>query len=159
MNAPEINVSFKHNIAIELDKDWFKTIVLKILEVEGVPPAAEIGVLVTDNKTVHKLNRIYRGENEPTDVLSFQTNIGESTAPEAPFVNAPDGVNHLGEVIISYHQALKQARERGLTISQELAILVVHGTLHLLGYDHESPKEKRVMREKESQILSLLGKY
>ena len=159
MNAPEINVSFKRNIGIELDKRWFKTIVLKTLEVEGVPLCVEIGVLVTDNKTVHKLNRIYRDESEPTDVLSFQTNIGESTTPEAPFVNAPDGVSHLGEVIISYPQAIRQARERGLTISQELALLVVHGTLHLLGYDHESPKEKRVMREKESQILSLLGKY
>ena len=113
-------------------------------------------MLVTDSKTVHELNRIYRGENEPTDVLSFQTNIGQSTAPEAPFVNAPDGVNHLGEVVISYPQAVKQARERCLTISQEVALLVVHGTLHLLGYDHESPKEKRVMREKESQILALL---
>ncbi len=159
MNAPEINVSFKRNIAIELDKGWFRTIVRKILEVEGVPLSVEIGVLVTDNKTVHKLNRIYRGENEPTDVLSFQTNAGEGMAPEAPFVTAPDGVDHLGEVIISYPQAVKQARERGLTISQELALLVVHGTLHLLGYDHESPKEKRVMHEKEGQILSLLGKY
>jgi len=159
MNAPEINVSFKRNIAIELDKDWFKTIVLKTLEVEGVPLCVEIGVLVTDNKTVHKLNRIYRGENEPTDVLSFQTAVSAGERAEATFVSAPDGVHHLGEVIISYPQAEKQARERGLTISQELAILVVHGTLHLLGYDHESPKEKRVMREKESQILSLLGKY
>jgi probable rRNA maturation factor len=156
MSEPEINVSFKRNITIDVDRSWVKHLVQKVLDVEGVGPSTEIGVLITDNKTVQKLNRIYRGENELTDVLSFQTNIGESTAPEAFFVNAPDGVNHLGEVIIAYPQAVKQAKERGRTISQELALLVAHGTLHLLGYDHELSKDGYIMREKERQILSLL---
>ncbi len=156
MKEPEINIKLKRNIANDLDKSWLKSIVREILEAERTASTVEIGLLITDNKTIQKLNRKYRGENEPTDVLSFQTTVSEGEKPEERFINAPDGANHLGEVIISYPQAEKQARERGHSISQEMALLVIHGILHLLGYDHKLPEDARVMREKESRILSLL---
>jgi len=156
MNKPEINIKLKRNVAPGLHKGWLKSIVQKTLKAEGITRPVEMGLLITDNDTIQKLNRVYRGENEPTDVLSFQTNILEGEEAEESFVSAPDGINHLGEVIISYPKAEEQARERGYDISQELTLLIIHGTLHLLGYDHEVIDDERTMREKESRILAQL---
>jgi probable rRNA maturation factor len=113
-------------------------------------------LLITDSKTVQKLNRIYRGEDKPTDVLAFQMVPGMDQEPGLPFVSPPDGIRHLGEVVISYPQAVKQAQELGHGVARELALLIVHGILHLLGYDHEPPEGEQKMRDKENEILSLL---
>ena len=74
-------------------------------------------------------------------------------APSVLFLAPPDGLAHLGEVIISYPRAVAQAREAGRATDQELAHLTVHGVLHLLGYDHEEPGEAAIMRAKENAIL------
>jgi probable rRNA maturation factor len=76
--------------------------------------------------------------------------------PELPFVSPPDGIRHLGEVVISYPQAVKQAQEQGHGVTRELALLIVHGILHLLGYDHELPADEQKMRDKENKVLSIL---
>lgn len=156
MLDPEINVSVKRNIVLEVDRKWIKSIVRRVLELEDVAPPMEVGLLITDSKSIQRLNRIYRNENEPTDVLSFQmtSDRGKSTKPS--FVSPPDGVRHLGEVVISYQQAIEQAREHHHSIARELVLLIVHGTLHLLGYDHELPVEARKMKNKEHKILSSL---
>jgi len=73
---------------------------------------------------------------------------------DSPFIMPPDGVLHLGEVIISYQQAVRQAEDIGHGIDQELALLIVHGVLHLLGYDHDEPDREREMRKLEQEILS-----
>ncbi|MCJ7516289.1 MAG: rRNA maturation RNase YbeY, partial [Dehalococcoidia bacterium] len=104
----------------------------------------------------HKLNRIYRGENKPTDVLAFQMTTGIKQEHEGLFVSPPNGIKHLGEVVVSYPQALIQASEQGHGVTYELALLIVHGTLHLLGYDHELPEEENKMKYKENEILSFL---
>ena len=156
MLEPEINVSVKRNIVLEVDRKWIKSIVRRVLELEDVAPPMEVGLLITDSKSIQRLNRIYRNENEPTDVLSFQmtSDRGKSTKPS--FVSPPDGVRHLGEVVISYQQAIEQAREHHHSIARELVLLIVHGTLHLLGYDHELSVEARKMKNKEHKILSSL---
>jgi len=74
----------------------------------------------------------------------------------APFVAPPDGVKHLGEVIISYPQAVIQAEEHQHPIKREIAILIIHGVLHLLGYDHDKPEPERDMRARETEILSYI---
>jgi probable rRNA maturation factor len=71
-----------------------------------------------------------------------------------PFVTAPDGIAHLGEVIISYPQAVKQAGEHRHSVKRELAILIIHGVLHLLRYDHDTLEPKRKMSAREAAILN-----
>lgn len=120
----------------------------RVLRSEGAPSPAEVGLVIADDETVRDLNRRFRGLDEPTDVLSF----GFHDEGEA-FVSPPDGVHRLGEVIVSFPTAEWQAREAGRPLEDELAHLVVHGVLHLLGYDHEEPEEERVMCAREDALL------
>jgi probable rRNA maturation factor len=156
MHETEINISIKRNIGLLVDKNWLEKISRRVLEAEKIATSVEIGLLITDSKTIQKLNRIYRGEDNPTDVLAFEMTPDLNQEPELPFVSAPDGIKHLGEVVISYPQAEKQAHEQGHGVMRELALLIVHGILHLLGYDHELPEEEQKMRDKEDKILSIL---
>jgi len=129
-----------------LDRAALRRIALRVLRTEKVAPPAEVGLVVTDDETVRDLNRRYRRLDEPTDVLSF----GHEPAR---FVTPPDGVRHLGEVILSYQTAERQAQEAGRSVQEEAAHLVVHGLLHLLGYDHEHPEDERRMRALEEELL------
>ncbi|MGD0352522.1 MAG: rRNA maturation RNase YbeY [Dehalococcoidia bacterium] len=156
MFDPEINISIKRNMDLPVDKNWLERIARRVLEDESIASSAEMGLLITDSKTIQKLNRIYRGQDKPTDVLAFQMTPNMNQEPEGSFVSPPDGIRHLGEVVISYPQAVKQAQEQGHGVPRELALLIVHGILHLLGYDHELPEEEQKMRDKENEILSLL---
>jgi probable rRNA maturation factor len=156
MIEPEINISIRRNITAEVDRRWLEKIARGVLEAEVISPSTEMGLLITDSETVQKLNRIYRGENKPTDVLAFQMTPDINRENEGLFVSPPDGIRHLGEVVISYPQAVKQASEHGHDVIRELALLIVHGVLHLLGYDHEVLEEEQKMRDKENEILSLL---
>jgi len=156
MFEPEINISIKRNMHLPVEKNWLEKIARRVLEAEKIASSAEMGLLITDSKTIQKLNRIYRGEDKPTDVLAFEMTSDVDKEPELPFVSAPNGIKHLGEVVISYPQAEKQAQEQGHGVTRELALLIVHGILHLLGYDHELPADEQKMRDKENKILSIL---
>lgn len=127
------------------------------LEQAGVKGPAEVGLVLTDDATVQRLNRQYRQVDEPTDVLSFplvpwgQPSGGQTEADS--FVVPPDGVLHLGEVIISLPNAQRQAAQQGHELRQELAHLTAHGVLHLLGYDHQKEPQAKEMFALESAIL------
>jgi probable rRNA maturation factor len=112
--------------------------------------SAGLTLVVTDDEAMHRLNRTYLGIDAPTDVLSFG---GES--PD--FVSVPEAGLYLGDVIISYPQAQAQAAAAGHSVEAELALLVVHGVLHLLGYDHVRPEDKAVMWERQAEVLARLG--
>jgi probable rRNA maturation factor len=114
---------------------------LVLLGLTGV----ELSILLCDNTFIHQLNRDYRGKDRPTDVLSFSQR--EEGDPDDPV---------LGDVIISIERAQKQALERGHLLGVELALLLVHGILHLLGYDHEEDEEAEEMEAKEKEILCML---
>ena len=103
---------------------------------------------------MQRLNRDYRGIDAATDVLAFS--LQEASSPEEAFIPPPDGLTHLGEVIICHPQAQRQALEQGHSLNRELAILIIHGILHLLGYDHETPEQEAKMRAEEQRILGLL---
>jgi probable rRNA maturation factor len=109
----------------------------------------ELALVLTDDPSIQELNRDFLGEDVPTDVLSFSAQ--EQTGP---FVAAPEAGGYLGDVIISYPRAVQQAREQGHSIEQELNLLVVHGILHLLGYDHATEEEKDVMWSRQETILA-----
>jgi probable rRNA maturation factor len=134
-----------------VDGGWIKKIVRQVLKTEGVVPTYEVSLVFADSETVKQLNRDYRGVDKHTDVLAFY--MLPQKGADSSFALPPDGVTRLGEVIISYPQAVEQAREQGHSTEKELALLVIHGILHLLGYDHEEPKEESEMREKERELL------
>jgi probable rRNA maturation factor len=156
MSKPEINISVEQKLKVSLEESWLQRIAARTLEAEGILSPAEMGLVITNSKAIQKLNRTYRGEDKPTDVLAFHMIPGTSQESELRFIGPPDGIHHLGEVVISYPQAVQQAQEQGHGVAQELALLIVHGILHLLGYDHELPEEEQQMKARENEILEML---
>ncbi len=130
-----------------IDVVWLRRAVEKTLSAGGVDSKVELGVVVTDDRVLQELNRTYRGIDATTDVLAF-------VLPEEGFALPPDGTLHLGEVFISYPQAERQAKEQGHSLGRELALLVIHGVLHLLGHDHEDTENEEKMRTMEATILA-----
>jgi probable rRNA maturation factor len=123
-----------------------------VMAAEGVAPAVEIEVVLADEATVRDLNRLYRGKDEPTDVLSFAAMEGEA------FLASPDEAPTLGEIVICLPVAESQARASGRTVAGEVSHLLTHGLLHLLGYDHEEDEaESRRMKAREDELLAALG--
>jgi probable rRNA maturation factor len=108
--------------------------------------------LVSD-ETIHELNREHREVDSSTDVLSFSLHDPDGLR----FVMPPDQPIPLGDVVVSYPHVLAQAEEYGHTPERELAYLVAHGVLHVLGYDHEEPADQAQMRQREEAALEPLG--
>jgi len=137
-----------------IDKRWLRWLVKESLGAHGVDTEVELSLLITDDATVRELNKKYRGKDKTTDVLSFALEADKRGGAAAGFVMPPGEMVHLGEVIVSYPQAAEQAAERKRAVEDELALLVVHGVLHLLGYDHDKPAREREMRSLEQRVLS-----
>jgi probable rRNA maturation factor len=114
-----------------------------VLEGEKVPEA-RISLAFVDNPTIHNLNKRYLNHDEPTDVLSFP-------------LSGPGARTLEGEIVIGVEVAKAQAGERGHDVAVELALYVIHGLLHLCGYDDHSDKECKEMRERERHYLRELG--
>ena len=143
-----------------LEVSWLQSVVKHVLVAQGTGSGVELSLVIAGQERVQQLNRSYRGKDEPTDVLAFSMLPDEETsgAESPPFVTPPDGVLHLGEVIISYPQALIQAEEHHHSPKREVAILIIHGVLHLLGYEHDKPELERQMRAREVEILNSIEK-
>ena len=108
----------------------------------------ERSILLTDDKKIRELNKQYRNKNISTDVLSFSQAEGEE-----------DGLEHnlLGDIVISISTAMRQSSEHNLSIDEEIVLLLIHGILHLLGFDHERSDEEAVhMKEKTSELFSFI---
>ena len=113
----------------------------------------EVSLVIADDEALLELNARHRGESAVTDVLSFSPHhggpyMGEGEPDDEDFPDFPTpdgGLEELGEVVISYPQAKRQAREAGRPVAAEVEMLVAHGVLHLLGYDHAEPDEEREM--------------
>jgi probable rRNA maturation factor len=149
----EINILVEEGIAA-IDEGWLEAVAERVLELERAGAKAEVGIVITSNDRVQQLNRDYRGQDEPTDVLAFSAREQATDSPS--FIPPPDGRLHLGEVIIAYPQALVQAEEHGHPLRKELTILLIHGLLHLLGYDHEATDAERRMQAREKELLGLI---
>lgn len=113
--------------------------------------AGQLTVVITDDVGIQELNRDFLGIDAPTDVLSFSA-LGAT----GPFVVAPEAGNYLGDVIVSFPQASAQAQELGHPVEQELDLLVAHGILHLLGYDHATDEEQAAMWSRQEEVLRTL---
>ena len=110
----------------------------------------EVSITITDDKTIHELNRDYRHIDEPTDVLSFAFAESDQIAADGlPVI--------LGQIVISYERAAAQAKRFGHSIERELLFLETHGLLHLLGYDHIYDDERVIMEQTQHDILQRFG--
>ncbi len=150
--------------------------IASVLRVEGAADA-EVSVVLVDDAAIQRLNRDYRGVDAPTDVLAFA--LEEEGPGEPPWPSedvAADGADEdgtegwvaaaeheqdpprlLGDVVISLERAAAQAEEYGHSLAREVAYLAVHGCLHLLGYDHDTPDRQAQMRAREEAALRPLG--
>lgn len=153
-----------------MPEPWLREAVNVALDVvDRGDKSCEVSVLVTGDETVRKLNREYRGLDEITDVLSFSplhsgewegepTEVPEGAGgPQEPdFVYPPGHAAPLGDVVISFPQAQRQALERSQPLDREMALLIVHGILHLAGHDHAEPVEETAMQAKEQAALKMI---
>ena len=116
--------------------------VARALGVDG----SELSIVLTRDDEIHALNRDYRKKDRPTDVLAFAMQEGEV---------APGGEQLLGDVIISVETARKQAEKAGHDVLAEVTMLMVHGILHLLGWDHDTPPKDRKMRAETDRLVAV----
>ncbi|MEW5768353.1 MAG: rRNA maturation RNase YbeY [bacterium] len=134
----EIGIANKQSEAVDLQE--VERIIRQTLHLEGIKEG-EVSILLADDELIQQLNREYRQIDEPTDVLAFAFREGGHPGP------------CLGEIVISTETCQRQAVQLGHSFERELAILLIHGALHLLSYDHLEEAESRVMRRKEEEIL------
>jgi len=129
-----------------LDLVAFERLAAFVLEREEAPAAVELSIAVVDLTEMAELNAGYRDKEGPTDVLSFPCDDPCAVVgPEEPVT--------LGDVVIAPEVAERQATEYGHTVEEELNLLLVHGVLHLLGYDHEADEDAAVMQARERVLL------
>ena len=152
----EINVLIDESFEQYLESGWLDNLAEKVLVAQGVDSRAELSLVIVGQERIRQLNLSYLGKDRPTDVLAFSMLSEQTGGNIAPFVAPPDGMQHLGEVIISYPQAVVQAEEHQHSIKREIAILVIHGVLHLLGYEHDKPELERQMRAREAEIMEYI---
>ncbi len=125
---------------------------LKLEDLNGLRPQhltkeAEVSVLLVDDNTIRKLNRRYRGDDRPTDVLAFSQR-------EGPY----RGINPslLGDIVISVERALIQSKRFNQSLEKELSLYLIHGLLHLLGYDDTDPADRAKMARRQEEILKVV---
>ena len=115
---------------------------------------SEVSLLLTNDKEIQNLNKIFRKFDSPTDVLAFSMSEGPHCS------SLPDGIGEylLGDIIISIETSKKQAKLLGHSLEQELTVLLIHGLLHLLEYDHISREDSKKMKAEEERILKIVNK-
>jgi probable rRNA maturation factor len=129
-----------------LDPSAFERLAVFVLEREEAPENLELSIALVDIEEMSELNMEYRGKEGPTDVLSFECDDPCAVlGPEEPVM--------LGDVVIAPEIAETQATEYGHTVEEELNLLLVHGVLHLLGYDHIDNEDAEVMQARERALL------
>jgi probable rRNA maturation factor len=134
------------------DRRALRAVCAAALAGEGVTGSVLLTLTLVDDEEIHTINLQHRGVDRPTDVLSFPLIDGTDA-----FALPPDVPRELGDVVVSYPRAVAQAEEYGHSVERELAYLVVHGVLHILGHDHEIPAEQEVMRAREEAALRVVG--
>lgn len=115
-----------------------------------------LSIQVVDDDEMRRYNRIYRQQDAPTDVLSFAVQEGSPISSEMPDTLAAELASELGDLLLAFPYASRQSERYGHSLAAEMQLLVVHGTLHLLGFDHDTPVRQTEMWYKQSEILSSL---
>lgn len=141
-----IKVNFVNEFEFDFKAEKIiKKICKKISKIEQIKGKHYLSIIIVDNNKIHEINKQYRDIDNPTDVISFAMIDGENELPQ-----------EMGDIFISYDKIIEQAENYGHSILREFSFLVSHGVHHLLGYDHMSPEDEKVMFEKQENILKLL---
>ncbi len=148
-----------------ISKGIMRKIAIEVLGLKGQPNRfVSVGVFLVSAEEIHELNREYRHKDKPTDVITFRmmdTTDGRALTRE----NFPldydyyNGLLYLGEIFICYEVAQAQAKEMGHSTDREIAELLVHGLLHILGHDHEVEEEAVVMKKYEEAMYPILDRW
>lgn len=147
-----VETSDETNTITNSQLELIEAILLHASDLESLEGEYEVSVNFVDEEEIRQLNHEHRGLDKSTDVLSFALNEGEDDLAEI------EGMpNLLGDIIISIEHIAKQAEEYGHSFERELGFLVVHGFLHLLGYDHMNQEDEKIMFGRQEEILSSYG--
>jgi len=141
MIYPQIRPYYKNKISPDLITSTAEK-VLQIMDQSG-----DVTIVITSSREVHQLNLAFRNMDCPTDVLSFPQGIEDPST----------GEKYLGDVIISFQKASQQAESEGHPLEDEIRLLITHGILHLLGFDHHSLKERKLMWSHQRRILKQMN--
>ncbi|MDO5402908.1 MAG: rRNA maturation RNase YbeY [Eubacteriales bacterium] len=164
-----INIEYETKKPLGLDYELIiKEVVNEAVDYEKCPYEAEVNVILTDNETIHEINKEHRKVDSATDVLSFpmieyNTPADFESLEEDMNVNTEDYFNPesgelmLGDIVISVEKVLEQAEKYGHSPKRELAFLVAHSMMHLFGYDHIEDTWAQVMEKKQNEVLQHLG--
>jgi probable rRNA maturation factor len=152
----EIDVLIDEGLEAYLDSDWLRSIAKQVLTAQNAGSNTGLGLVITGQEKIRQLNLSYLRKDEPTDVMAFSMlpTAEEAGEGSSTFVTPPDGTLHLGEVIVSYPQAVIQADEQHHSINKEIATLIIHGVLHLMGYDDDKPELRLQMSRREMEIIT-----
>jgi probable rRNA maturation factor len=131
-----------------------RAVAAAMAEAALILPAAEISLRLTNDAEVHALNRDYRGKDKPTNVLSFPQYAPDDIA-DLPDSDAPEIL--LGDIVLAYETCAVEAADKGVSLADHAAHLIIHGALHLLGYDHQNDIAAEEMEALETKALASLG--
>ncbi|MCD8020240.1 MAG: rRNA maturation RNase YbeY [Clostridiales bacterium] len=159
----DIENCYKENIVPD-----YETIIRKVIEraldYEECPYETQVYVLLTDNEEIHQVNLEHRQIDRPTDVLSFPmvsytqpADFSDVEERDPDAFHPETGELLLGDILISMDKVQEQAEEYGHSLQRELAFLVAHSMLHLMGYDHMEDGERQIMERKQEEILKQCG--
>ena len=152
MRRLHLSIRIEKPFAGIVGRRFLREVVELTLASAGMNSAVELGLVIAGDGTVHELNRSYRSVDRTTDVISFALTETSDREVEG-FIMPPDDVRHLGDVVISYPQAKRQAREHRHPVEHELALLLAHGVLHLLRYDHQCNHDEKIMKALERKTI------
>lgn len=150
----QIDIIDEMNELTKEQKEMIEQILNYAAEKEKVEEDSEVSLTFVNNKEIQEINKIYRSKDEPTDVISFaMEELGEGeveiTGTDIPCI--------LGDIIISLEKVREQANEYNHTFTRELGFLVIHGFLHLLGYDHQNEEDEKHMFSRQRELLEGYG--
>jgi probable rRNA maturation factor len=146
-----VSIEIANESGVEVDADAIQSVARHALDEMGVNPLAELSILLVDDEYMAELNHRWMDGDGPTDVLAFP--MDESSVDHGPGEPGGGEAALLGDIVLCPEVAARQAAQAGHSTGDELALLTVHGTLHLLGYDHAEPEEEQEMFGLQARLL------
>lgn len=151
-----MNVAVSRADRTDVDERALGEFAVSILTAEGVPGEASLSITFVDAADIAELNERFMGKQGPTDVLSFPI---EDASPDAPPLSLRDGPPlELGDIFICAEVVAAHADEYGVSFSDELYLMVAHGVLHILGWDHQTGADAHAMESREARHLKTIGR-
>lgn len=152
--AARIDIAVEPACASLVNEDELRDLVIHALAAEGVAGPVALTVVLADDAAIHDLNRRFLDHDEPTDVISFAFDRADAAGSFITPGHDSNEPRQLGEIYVSCERAAAQSGEWGTTPAREVRFLVVHGVLHLLGWDDTTPEDRTRMLERQEEILA-----